>query len=402
MRRTESREPGGAARAKPRRKVAVMLQLWQNFDRRILRGIGAFVRERHNWSVFVEEVEHQRIPDLKEWDGDGLIVNFDSRSVARAIRGIAKPVVGLGGGRGWHEERSGIPYVATDDAAIGRLAAEHLLDRGLRQFAFCGYPRTPTNVWVAGRLEGFRGRLAEAGCECRIYNGRHTTAVHWSRIQQELTAWLRTLPRPVGLLGCYDYRARHVLEACKAAGLRVPDDVAVVGVDNDAICDLCDPPLTSVEQGCVQIGYTAATLLDTMMAGHKPRQLRYVIPPVGLVARASTDLIYVADRDVAEALKWLREEACRGLQADAVAERLGLSRGTLDKRFKQAIGRTADQEIRRVRLARAKELLIRTNLPTREIARQSGYGNEQYLHAVLRQDSHTTPARYRAAHRTRD
>lgn len=384
-----------------RRKVAVMLQLWQNFDRSILRGIGAFVRERHTWSVFVEEVEHQRIPDLKEWDGDGLIVNFDSRSVAHAIRGIAKPVVGLGGGRGWYEERSGIPYIATDDAAIGRLAAGHLLERGLKQFAFCGYPRTPTNVWVAGRLRGFRERLAEAGCGYRIFNGRHTTAVHWSRIQVELAAWLRTLPTPVGLMGCYDYRARHVLEACKVAGLRVPDDVAVVGVDNDIVCDLCDPPLTSVEQGCFQIGYTAAVVLDGLMNGRKPQPLRQVIPPVGLVARASTDLVYVADREVADALGWIREEACRGLQADIVAERLRLSRGTLDKRFKAVIDRTVDQEIRRVRLARAKELLSRTHLPIRDVARQSGYGNEQYLNAVLRRDSGITPARYRAEHRTR-
>lgn len=378
-----------------------MLQLWQNYDRGILRGIVAYVRERRNWSVFVEEVEHQRIPDLHEWKGDGLIVNFDNRDVALAIRGITKPVVGLGGGRGWHDEHSGIPYIATDDLAIGRMAAEHLLDRGLQQFAFCGYPQTPTNVWVAGRLEGFRRCLVQAGFDCHVFNGRYASAVHWQRVQKELVAWLRELPTPIGLMGCYDYRARHVLEACKAAGLRVPDDVAVVGVDNDIVCDLCDPPLSSVEQGCFQIGYTAAALLDSMMSGHKPKPIRQVIPPVGLVARASTDLIYVADRVVADALKCIREDACHGLQADALAARLDISRSTLDKRFKQSIGRPADQEIRRVRLARAKDLLSRTNLPIRDVARQSGYSNEQYLNAVLRKDSHVTPAEYRTAHRAR-
>lgn len=388
-------------RAERRRKVAVMLQLWQNFDRSILRGIGAYVRERHNWLVFVEEVEHQRIPDLGGWNGDGLIVNFDSHSVARHVCGIDKPVVGLGGGRGWHEEHSGIPYIATDDVAIGRMAAGHLLERGLTRFAFCGYPRTRTNVWVTGRLQGFRQRLAEAGFECPVFNGRYRTAIQYSHIQRELVAWLRTLPTPVGLMGCYDYRARHVLEACKIAGLRVPDDVAVIGVDNDAVCDLCDPPLTSIEQGCFQIGYTAATVLDGMMSGHKPKRLRHIIPPVGLITRASTDLVYVADPGMADAMRWIREEACRGLQVDAVAERLKISRSTLDNRFKKLIGRTADQEIRRVRLDRAKELLSRTSLPILEVARQAGYGNVQYLHAVLRRDSRTTPARYRMAHRLR-
>jgi len=367
-----------------------------------LQGIAAYVRERCNWSVFVEEVEHQRIPNLHEWDGDGLIVNFDIRSVAHAICGIAKPVVGLGGGRGWYDEHSGIPYVATDDATIGQLAAEDLLERGLKQFAFCGYPPTKTNMWAAGRAKGFTEHLKKAGYRCHVFRGHFTAAEHWKRMQAELVAWLRKLPTPVGLMGCYDYRARHVLEACKTAGLRVPDDMAVIGVDNDVVCELADPPLSSVEQGRFQIGYTAASLLDKLMTGQKVKQLRHMIPPVGLVSRQSTDLLYVADHDVATALRIIRNEACRGLQVEKVAERLQLSRSTLDKRFKQAIGRPVDQEIRRVRLARAKELLTRTDLPLREVAQAAGYGNEQYLSAVLRQECHCTPSAYRHTHRDHD
>lgn len=382
-----------------KRKVAVMLQLWQNFDRGILRGIAAYLRERGTWSVFVEEVEHQRIPDLRDWEGDGLIVNFDNREVAQAIRGIKKPVVGLGGGQGWHDPRSGIPYVATDDATIGRLAAEHLLELGLKQFAFCGYPPTPTNIWVTNRAEAFRQRIEEAGFSCHLFNGHYTNASRWERLQAELVSWLRKLPTPVGLMGCYDYRARHVLEACKAAGLRVPDDVAVIGVDNDVVCELGDPPLSSVEQGRFQIGYTAATLLDAWMNGRKPKQARYVIPPVGLIKRQSTDLLYVEDRLTAAAVRMIREEACRGVQAAAVAERLGVSRGTLDKRFKQTIGYPVDEEIRRVRLARAKELLARTALPLREVACEAGYATVQYLSTVINKDAQCTPSEYRRRHR---
>lgn len=381
------------------RKVALILQLWQNFDRGILQGIAAYVRERHDWSVFVEEVGHQRIPDFDSWDGDGLIVNYDNPHVVKALRALDKPVIAVGGGRGWHDPASGIPYVATDDAAIGKLAAEHLMNRGLRHFAFCGYPETRTNVWMTERKRGFTGRLAEAGFDCHVFVGRHSSATSWQRVLQEISSWLTKLPRPLGVMGCYDYRARHVLEACRILGLQVPDDVAVIGVDNDIICDLATPPLTSIEQGKFQIGYTAAASLDQLIGGRRRVPLRQVIPPVGIVARQSTDLLCVSDPCVAQALRLIRQEACLGTHAAAVCRSIGLSRNTLDKRFKDAIGRTIDQEIRRIRLMRACELLARTKLPLRLVAKQACFGSEQYLSAVFGKMMHCTPAAYRREHR---
>ncbi len=382
-----------------RRKVAVMLQLWQNFDRGILQGIAGYVRERRDWAVFVEEVEHQRIPDFKAWDGDGLIVNFDNSVVVRSLRGVNKPIVAVGGGRGWHDPASGVPYVATDDETIGRLAASHLLDKGLGQFAFCGYPKSRTNAWVENRKRGFVNRLAESGFGCVSFQGRHSTAVHWQEVLQELVLWLRKLPLPVGIMGCYDYRARHVLEACRIAGLRVPDDVAVIGVDNDLVCELADPPLSSIEQGRFQIGYHAAASLDALMDGGGPVPARRLVAPVGVVSRQSTDLLCVSDPVLARALGMIREEACRGLDADRLCRTVGVSRGTLDKRCKALIGRPVDQEIRRVRLDRACELLARTKLPLRAVAKEAGFGSEQYLSAVFAKQMDCTPATYRRDHR---
>jgi LacI family transcriptional regulator len=383
----------------PRRKVAVILQLWQNFDRGILQGIASYVREGHDWSVFVEEVEHQRIPDFKAWDGDGLIVNFDNPHVVRALRGVDKPIIAVGGGGGWHNPASGIPYVATDDETIGRLAAGHLMDCGLRNFAFCGYPKNRTNLWMMNRKHGFTQRLAEAGFACHSFHGRHTTATHWHDVLAELSAWLRRLPLPVGIMGCYDYRARHVLEACKSLGLRVPDDVALIGVDNDIICELADPPLSSIEQGRFRIGYTAAATLELMMSGKRRVPKRQTIDPVGLVPRQSTDILCVADPALATALRMIREHACQGIQADTVAERIGLSRNTLDKRCKEHIGRTIDLEIRRLRLECAKDLLARTTLPLREVARKAGFGSEQYLSSVFSKTIGCRPSQYRIDHR---
>jgi LacI family transcriptional regulator len=383
----------------PIRKVAVILQLWQNFDRGILQGIAAYVQERRNWSVFVEEVEHQRIPDFRAWDGDGLIVNFDNAHVVRALHGVEKPIIAVGGGRGWHDPGSGIPFVATGVEAIGRIAAEHLLDRGLKHFAFCGYPESRTNVWMLKRKQGFTNRLAESGFDCQVFLGRHSTAAHWQRVLHDLSAWLRKLPLPVGIMGCYDYRARHVLEACKLVGLRVPDDVAVIGVDNDVVCELADPPLSSVEQGRFQIGYTVANTLDQLMSGKTKVPALQVIAPVGVVSRQSTDLLCVADPVLAKALSLIRDKASRSIDAASVCRHVELSRSTLDKRFKDVIGRSIDQEIRRVRLARACELLARTNLPLRLLAKESGFGSEQYLSAVFSKQLGSTPAQYRIDHR---
>lgn len=386
---------------KQKKQVALLLQLFQHFDREILRGIISYAQEHRHWSIYLEEEASQWVPDLRDWDGDGLIVNFDFQKAANAVRDLPKPVVGFGGGRGWYDPNSGVPYVSTGDERMGQLAAEHLLERGLTQFAFCGYPSTQTNLWMENRASGFIQRLAEEGFDCHVYRGRSASVRRWSRVQQGLVAWLRTLPTPIGVMGCYDSRARHVLKACQSLGLRVPDDVAVVGVDNNPLtCELAEPQLSSVEQGYFGIGYTAATLLDQLMQGKKPDPLVHCVEPTGVVSRQSTNLLYVQDPPVAAALRLIRDGACNGMHADRVARELCLSRSTLDKRFKKTIGRTVDQEVRRVRLARAKELLVRSDLPLREVARLAGYGNEQYLARVIRDASDTTPARYRRDHQT--
>jgi LacI family transcriptional regulator len=269
----------------------------------------------------------------------------------------------------------------------------------LRNFAFCGYPKNRTNVWMMNRKQGFSERLAQAGFNCQVFQGRHTTATHWQDVLSELSRWLRKLPLPIGIMGCYDYRARHVLEACKSLGLRVPDDVSVIGVDNDIVCELADPPLSSIEQGKFQIGYAAAKTLEQLMSTGGEIPLRQLIAPVGLVPRQSTNLLCVADQPLATALRMIRERACHGLQAHEVAKQIGLSRNTLDKRCKAHIGRSIDLEIRRVRLDCAKNLLARTALPLREVARRSGFGSEQYLSSVFSNTVGCRPSQYRIDHR---
>ena len=244
----------------------------------------------------------------------------------------------------------GIPYVYTDNTRIARLGAEHLLACGFEQLAFCGLPRTRVNGWVAERASAFAAACREAGRACDVFAGQHATARRWQDLQRQLCEWLGRLPKPVGIMACNDVRARHVLEACRSLGLVVPRDVAVLGVDNDEVmCELTDPPLSSIDQSARRIGYEAAAVLDRLIrraagagsAAGPPRQT--VIPPIGVVARASTDTMATADETVQLVLERLRTHpwerpdvaalAARGLRlpVDAGAPVSG-GRGPVDPR----------------------------------------------------------------------
>jgi LacI family transcriptional regulator len=378
------------------RHVALIVDAAKPYDRKIIGGVASYVKEGCDWSLYVEEDPLQKLPDLRCWRGSGIIANFDDRKVASAVRGLKIPVVGVGGGYGWYDAAMRIPYFATDNEAIARLAAEHLLDRGFRRLAFYGYPRTQVNRWSEERAAGFQKRADEAGVPCSIYTGRHGTACRWADLQRGLIAWLGSLTLPVGLMACNDVRARHVLEACRTLGVRVPEDVAVIGVDNDEmICDLTDPPLSSVEQGARQMGYRAAELLDRLMAGQKTPSLRCVIEPVGVVARRSTDILAVEDTAVAAAVRFVRERACRRIQISDVADEAGVSLSTLKSRFKAVVGRTIHAEIQRVRIERARQLIAETDLPLKQVAVRSGFQYVQYMTRLFVRYVGQTPAKYR-------
>jgi LacI family transcriptional regulator len=312
------------------------------------------------------------------------------------------PVVGFGCGYGWYDSASEIPFFAADNATIARLAAEHLLDRGFQRFAFCGYPPTPINGWSEERAVAFEARVRDAGYSCEVFVGRHRTARSWAPMQRTICRWLASLKKPVGLMAATDKRARHVMEACKTIGLRVPEEVAILGVDNDEmLCHLVSPALTSVKQGTRQLGYRAAAVLDAMMNGVKPRQLKFVVPPEGVVCRGSTDVLAIEDSEVADAVRFIRDHACLGVKVRDVADMASVSRSTLESRFESLLGRSIHGEIRRVQIERAKELLAAGNVPIKQVAMMSGFKSVQYLTHLLRETTGETPAEYRRAFRAR-
>jgi LacI family transcriptional regulator len=380
-----------------RLEVALIIDPGRPYDRRIIRGVAAYVqRRRRDWSLYVEEDPLARLPDLNAWAGDGILANFDDRRIAEAVTSRGVPVVGVGGGYGYYEENPNIPYVRTDNRAIARLAARHLIDLGFRRFAYCSEPPTRSNGWTKERADAFCECVAEVGFDCEVYAGRYSPAKQWRRSQAALQKWLSRLERPIGMMACNDARARHVLQACRVVGLRVPDDIAIVGVDNDDImCELTQPPLTSIEQGAMRVGFEAAALLDDMMAGKPPRQQRTAVAPEGLVARQSTDVMAVADEEVAGAIRFIRQHACDPIQVRDVLQMAGMSRSTLEGRFRETIGRSIHAEIRRVQIDTARRLLITTSMPIKEVVQRVGVSSVQYFTAMIRHATGQTPGEIR-------
>ena len=396
--------------------VAVILDAARAYDRLIIGGIAQFVRERTAagrgpaaWSLYVEEDPLQKLPDLVNWHGQGIIANFDDRRVAAALAKTDVPIVGVGGGSGWYDPASGIPYIFTDNAAIGRLGAQHLLGCGLPTLAFYGYPPSRTSGWSDERAESFRATVEAAGRPCHVFTGRQGNARRWEALQQELMVWLDSLPKPVGLMACNDLRARHVLEACQRLGLAVPGDVAVLGVDNDQlICELTRPPLSSIDQSARRIGYEAAAILDRMMTarrgdGDATRSMptKVVVPPIGVVTRVSTDTLASDDKAVVAMLQAVRASPWQKPRVASVAEAHGLSPATLEHRFQAAVGRSIHAEFVRYRMQRLRRLVVETDLPLKTIATQAGFPSLQYMTTFVRRHTGTTPARLRAMERDR-
>jgi LacI family transcriptional regulator len=380
------------------KQVAVIYDAKLRYDVKIIEGVAAYVREVNDWDIFIEEsaLQNQKLPNLGAWKGDGILADFDDPTVARAVMRSGVTAVGFGGGYGWYEAASRVPYYYTNNAAIAELAADHLLQRGFRHFAFCGYHRTPINGWSDERAQSFSGRIHAAGFQCQHYRGPKHATRDWPAFRDSLARWLRSLPKPVAIMAATDKRARQVLDVCRFAGFRVPDDIAVVGVDNDEmLCQLCTPPLSSVEQGARRLGYEAAALLDRMMAGAKPASVRMIIDPVAVVARQSTDILCVEDPQVRQALKEINSAAGTGIMPAEVAKRVGCARSTLELRFHQALGRTIYAEIRRGRDSRAEQLVRETSLPLKQIAARCGFRSIQHMTTVFRERLGKTPAKLR-------
>jgi LacI family transcriptional regulator len=381
-----------------RLQVALLIETSNSYGRGLLDGVIAYVRDHESWSIYLPEQRRgERPPDwLRRWSGDGIIARIENREIASAVKRTRLPAIDVSAARTLPE----IPWVETDDEVIARLAVEHLVERGFRRLAFCGDPRFNWSNW---RCEHFRRLADEAGCTTWVYqspvSAKHS--VSWHREHERLAAWIKSLPRPVGVMACYDIKAQQPLDVCRNLGVAVPEEMAVIGVDNDpVICELCMPPLSSVNPDARRTGYIAAELLDQMMRGTKVATITHLVKPLGICTRRSTDVLAMEDPDVAAALRFIREYACDGIQVGDVVREVPLSRRVLESRFVKLLGRTPHEEILSVKLDRVRRLLRETDLPIKAIAARTGFSNEDYMSVAFKRAEGLPPSEFRLRQRS--
>lgn len=366
------------------------------FGQDFLKGVAQYVQSHHDWDCqIVSHWQDEPRNFEAEFEGarlDGMIVQLFRDDFRQLLEKANVPVVNVSSFRSdWP-----FPTVLEDNHAIGRLAARYFAERGYRHFAFVGETGPAYGRW---RLKGFRSELQQRGFELAA---ERTSEHHITREDgQRFVAWLASLPKPLALLACNDSVARQVSRILLAYNVMVPEQVAVLGIDNDvATCELLTVPISSIDRNAEQIGFEAAKLLEELMEGRSVPAGPVLVPPQGVVERASTQQLAVDDSEVAAALQYIRENVHdQGLTVEGIAAVAGISQRSLERRFSKLLGRTPRRELIRARLDRAARLLRETDLNLDSIAEACGFADSTYLCRSFKQARETTPIEYRKQHR---
>jgi len=373
-------------------RVAVLIEASNAYGRGLLEGIHRHLRENEPWTILLPE--HGRgMPPLEmlaRWKGEGIIARIETPAIAAAIkrlrRGRPLAVVDVSAGR----LLDGVPDVETDDAAIAQLAAEHFIERDFRHLAFLGDDRFR---WSDNRRDAFVAAARDRPVAVYEPRGRSRDG---AKEDEAIEAWLAALPKPIGLFACYDIRGRQAVEACRRAGLTVPDEVAVLGVDDDAVlCGLTSPPLSSVIPDAIGAGRRAAELLRALLRGERLERDEWLLPPLGIATRQSTDVLAIDDELVVAAIRHIREHACAGIKVAEVVRALGVSRRVLESRFLRRVGHTPHEEIARVQFRRVEQLLAETDLSLATIAARAGFRHPEYMTVAFTRRHGMSPSQWR-------
>jgi LacI family transcriptional regulator len=382
------------------RRIALLIGQDLSFSRDVIRGIRAYALRKPEWAIRNGPPDVQILPSLREWKPDGVIAELFHAEFARRLLRLRRPVIDTAF---WLPNLK-VGVVDVDQAAVGRMAAEYLLSLHLTRFAFFG---SASAEYSRVRLESFRQRLREAGHEISVCHGEYVheapTRTSWKRMESQTRRWLQQLPKPVGLFASNDVLARSLADMCGQLGLHVPDEVALLGVDDDELeCLLTSPPLSSIAIPGERIGYEAAKMLDRAMADRRSGMGRLFLPPIRVVARQSTDTMAIRDPAVSAALRYIQSSAVSGANVAAVVQAAGVGRRDLERRFRRLVGRSVLQELRRARIEQAKKLLSSTDLSMPAIARLSGFSSAHRLAIVFHRTCGMPPTAYRRESQVRD
>lgn len=371
--------------------VALLIETTRTYTREILGGVRRYLDKHGPWSAFIElrSLESEPPGWLRNWRGDGILTRTFTSKTAKLVADTGLPAVEL---------RSPslcpkLPWVGMDNRRIGQMVAEHFINRGYINFATY---TLDTESFFEERVRNFVTTLHDKGYDCdALPSHGDWNESDWEKDQNRLCDWLGELPKPVGVFAANDQLGVRILDACQRLGIAVPEDVAVVGTENEeTLCSFSTPTLTSVQFDGGQVGYRAAELLDALMSGEKAPQETLIEPP-GIVARASTDDLVIHDGLARSAVRMIRERALSGINVAEVSRTLNVSRSTLERRMKLALNRTPKEELSRVRFKEVERLLRETDFTMETISELVGFTHCHYLQSVFKDRYGMTPGQYR-------
>lgn len=378
-------------------RILLIIETSRAYGRKLLRGIARYAMMNGPW-----EIEHlapfylkqsQTVGDISLKmikDVDGIIMREQKQIEPLIESGI--PIVFAS----YLTNDFDVPMIRTNDESIARLAFRYFLERGFESFTFFGFDGM---FWSDNRKTAFASFVQEAGYSCHEYPGSQSkTQQKWAQEQEMVANWLKQLPKPIALLACNDDRAQQILTVCRCAGLSVPEEIAIIGVDDDEfVCTLAHPPLSSISLSNEIAGYEAASVLDRMIQGEKITNLVIPVDANSVVTRQSSDVLAIRDPVIAQAVQFIREHVREPIQIDDLLNRIPVSRRSLCDRFKQAMGQSIHQYIKKHRIGHIEHLLIDTEMPISQIAFHMGFSSDEHIATYFRSVKKTTPHKFRTS-----
>jgi LacI family transcriptional regulator len=359
------------------------------FMQSLTSGVAACARRVGSWQIDISfPSDNSGVDHLFDGQYEGVIIGFPLNPLPDNFGAGKTKVVSAAC------VIPGVPGVIHDDREIGRMAAEHLFECGYRNFAF--YGGVPS--WSDGRFTGFSDSLRKRGLSCQTNQSDDGSFPHWEQLRDpaEIQRFAKTLPKPVAVFALYDGAGRTLVDLAVESGLRVPGDMAVMGVDNDELrCETGTVPLTSIDTNIFRIGYEAGLMLDRLLRGETLKSSLLTVPPKAIVRRQSTSMAAHDDPDIAAAMRFIYEKACDGISVDDVCDHVVISRRRFEMRFKAAVGKSPGDEIRSIRIERAKALLVETDMTVVEIAVRCGYSHISGFATAFRRLVGVLPSEYR-------
>jgi LacI family transcriptional regulator len=383
------------------KKVMLLVENAYSFDGKFLLGVADYARHHGPWRFFRElpfyvtsQGKYTSLRHLRKWGADGIIMR--ERKNTNEIIKMGLPTIILPNYA--MKEFPGLPNVVVNNEDIAKMTVEHFLERGFKNFGYCGFD---DYWWSRERGEMFQKMITDVGYKLNFYKQPKSRSKRfWENEQYIIADWLQALSKPVGILTCNDERGQYVAEACKIAHLLIPDHVAILGVGyDDVLCELSDPPLSSIMLDARNTGYRVAALLDKLMAGERVKFEKIFIRPVHIVTRQSTDLLAIEDEAVITAVRFIRQHGKEPLRVEDVVKHTFVSRRVLERKFRLLLNRSIYEEIRKTRISYVARMLLETDISVSQIALTMGYPGPDHIAKYFMREMGITPGDYRKQYR---